>query len=469
MALLRSEVEVFSQASLKAGYVKTFLERGMAETLENIQFEPFQGKTYEFNIQTSRATGSATRSPFSNAAGPNNVGGVTTINVKMGQLLRDFLVPIAAVKTMNDTNDQESNQAELSADAFFEEYLENYLHGDGSLNLRTTGADATIVGNSLNGLDYWLDVYCGKYVSGAFSTSSSDNVLAYAARFREMKQFATDDGTPKSDTSTWETLTYKHLDNLISLIKGRKQGLVILMHRTVWNRVLESLRASGGNTQQMLVGEALVEAWGTVPVLISDTVGFGKVSLGNGVGTGATIAGGSLDTITIEGTDENGFIGFTDLDIGRVVTVAGANYAGGADAVAHGTAVDDDGQALGANSTRIDTYVDNRTVTTVHAAAGAVDDADFTSERVNVIYVMRLGEMADPLKAIFGAGAARANAGSYNVATNEYMGSIVGFDVRGVGEVQAGGAYYQFRATWDGQFVNENPYNVARLTCFVLS
>lgn len=440
-----------------------FIERGMAETISNIDFKPVQFDFYKFNVQTSRAATASVRDPFSNSAGPQEVGGVTTANVYLGQMLRDFIVPIHSVKTMGDTNDQTAQQAQLSADKFFDEFVTQHFHGDGSFQLRTSGADGAIVGNNLNGWDFWLDVYCGKYKDNAgapvFTSSTNDNVLYYASRFAEMKQFGNLDEAPTHVKSGWPVIGYKHLDNAISLIKGRLDGLVIVTRRRVWNRILESLRASGGNTQTMIMGESKVHVplYDGIPVLISDNVGAGKT------GTAATTA--TDKTVVISGS-----VGMSDLDIGRVIKVVGGDFGGGADSVAHGTAVDDDGNSLEADETIITSIVDNRTVEVAHAAGATVAAGAFTSDPVNVLYVTRYGNQSAPLAALYGAmNAAAPNSAGYSVDLGEYYGTIAGFDLRSLGEIQAGGAYMQYRATWDGNFVNEDPFNLTRYSNFKLA
>lgn len=465
---LREGYQKFSQPSFKKGYVAAFYQRGMTEIFGREQWDAMnKGDSHRFLVQAGLPGKRAARHPMdTNTKPPSGRGRVHDIRVYATQFLRDFETPIAAQKTMDDTNDPVATDAEFAAHRFFEEFIENLAHGDGSFQLKTSGAAPSILGNNMCGWDFWLDQYAGKIKEGAFTSSSADGVLWYNPGFRGQKMWATENEMPTLDRTKRMVFGHSIVDAGLSLIKGSQDRITIISDRLSWLRFLNTLRAAGGNTQTMLVDEQMggeVVSWDGRVWLISDAVGAPKVHEG-GTGVGAKILVGDLDTLIIDGEGEDDFIGFSDLDIGRVVRVEGADFSG---AAGHSTAVNDKGQALADNETRIKQIVDNRTVILEHAAGGAVAvGAAFDSDPVPVTYIHRFGG-THPTHIAYAADKA-ANERSYSVDAGEYYGSIMGFDVRYIGEKQQGGAVDMYRMEWDGNQVVEDPYSIVRIAGYKL-
>jgi hypothetical protein len=425
----------FALPSLKAGFVDALWERGAARLTGSIQFTPFKGDGYKYNVEKEKPGLSAARNPYSYDAPPGGVGDFHNVIVKAGQLVRDFDTPVYAQSILTSDNDQLAINAKMAARKMSDEVLFQMMHGDGSWQDET--------GVNLCGFDWYLDNYAGHKMTGGYAAKY------YSPEFAETKFFATTSGNPDHVAANQQTFSQTMVDDLISRVKAEDgSGVFLISRRRPWIEFKRLLNASGGNTAQMLINDRMVNAWDSHPWIVSDTVGKEKSSA-----AGGSLLTGSLSTLTVASTGADVFIGFSDLDVGRVVTVTGANFSAAGGHSASG---------LAANQTRIATVI-SRTQVGVQFAAGAqVTGAAVTVlAKDNVIYAVT----PQLVQAIY-AGDNSASESTYNNDAGEYYGTIAGFDILDLGMLQAGGAINRHRALWQGNFVVEQPFSLARISDF---
>lgn len=427
---LRERYEKLSQDSFKAGMTQALYERGAAEIMSQLQFEGFRGDHKRFVVEKSKPGSSAARDPFDTNTPPGGVGDVYNIRIPAGQMSRNVDVPEAAANVMNDTNDQTQTNVQLASESFHDEFMLELFHGTGMYKEET--------GVTLSGLDWWLDEFAGRYEAGSFVQGSYHNT-----KFEEQKFFATVDGVdgPAHQDSNKKSLSLNMFDDARSRYRGRDFDM-ILSPRKTWVAFKNHLNASGGNTTNMLVGDRQVPGWDGLPWVVSDSVGSEKY-----VEEGGAISS-SGNELTISNSNSLGFIGFSDLDVGRTVTVVGAG-AGGADLVTKITQVDDRFTAQVADS-----------------AGTTVSNAAVTLDRTECAYLVRFNG-ANGIRAIHGM-AGEASEQTYDVDMGDYYGSIAGYDLLDLGILQQGGNIRRYRMIWDGNFCVQDPYTVCRVSHYTL-
>ena len=439
----------FSNDSLKAGYVMAFEERGASEILNIWNWDSFQGDAHKFNVQKSLPKTPSTRDPFDiNTAPPSEDAETHLIRLYQAQMYRNFNVPAAAQNRMVDTNDQAAVKAQENAQSMYTEYMFQKFHGDGSFQENTMNSTSGSR-NNLCGLDWWLDMYAGHYMGGSFTEGTY-----YVRDFKGQKVFGTSTYTPSADDAEREVLSYHMWDDAKSLIKGPIGQLVIVTDRQSWLRAVKTLRAEGGNTMSMQMGEERIttyQGYDNTPVIVSDTIGKPKEAYD------ADVSG---TTLTVNGA----FIGFGDIDVGRVVRIEGADFSG---AAGHGDETDEQGRPLDDDQTKIAAWTGRDEATLKHAAAAPVTGAELTSNRVHVTYVLNMNGR-NPIKTVYPA-SNEANPDTYGVALEgEYDGSIAGFDVGRIGREAGKGATNFYYAQFDGNVCVEDPFSVSRVSGYKL-
>lgn len=441
---LREHYQKRSQDSYKVGYTQALWERGALETLNDMIFKGFKGDGHRFKVEKSRPTKSAARHPMSTAKPVGGRGDLHDIRIYPGQMSRDIDTPTQAQNIMDDHDDQGAIDGQLSAGSFFSEFLQMFFHGDGSFQDKGAASDLTSEGENLCGIDWWMDQYSGAFVDGTLDVSGTNYGQYYSSKFAGQKVFDTNDGVPDHLGANQNVFSQTTVDDALTLIKGQP-ATVIVSPRKTWVQFKKVLNALGGNTTQHMINNKTVPGYDGTPWLISDTVFGEKYS-----SEGGEIKVGDLDIVEVAGEGEDNFVGFSDGDVGREITVAGADFGSGSE------------------TTTIKTIIDRRRVRTADSAAAAVaTGAEVTvAGSDNGFYVLRLNDMRNTLCAIYGLQSEATEASYGKARAGEYYGSIAGFDVLDLGILQEGGNIRRRRAIWDGNFVLENPFSVTRVTNF---
>ena len=407
MPTLKAQADLLTHVSLQRGVIEVLITRGARPLLESLPFKSFEGDSYGFNAEVSLPTGHSSRDPYGSTI-PTGVGTRQRIAVESGMLVRNADTAKIDVVGKSNINNARANDLMLASKKLASDFTYSFInaiHDD-------TGTDF-----NMKGLEYWIDFYNGT--------------------FTEQEVYGTDDDTA---TGTSLNLSLRMVDDLLSRQKG-DDFHVIYSDRATMVTFTNLYNLAGGNTATIFMdpnfgkGSAAVFMYRGIPWYVMDDVGAVKASVDSGAITSAAT------TLTVDMTSATGdphFPGFSNLDIGRSITIAGAGVAAAdlVTTVASITAVDE--------------------VEVADAASTTVTDSAVTLAAVPAIYAVRYDE-DDGATAIFHQNrGVPANAG-------EFYGPIAGFDVEDLGLLESS-PFYRSRLDWFGNFTVQSPYAVARLS-----
>ncbi len=409
MPTLKAQADLLTHVSLQRGVIEVLITRGARALLEALSFKSFEGDSYGFNAEVSLPTGNSSRDPYGSTI-PSGVGTRQRIAVESAMLIRNADTAKIDVVGKSNINNARTNDLMLASKKLASDFTYSFIndvHIDG-------GSDF-----NLKGLEYWIDFY--------------------NATFTEQEVYGTNDGTA---TGTKLNLSLRMVDDLLSRQKGDEFD-VIYSDRATMVTFTNLYNLAGGNTATIFMdpnfgkGSAAVFMYRGKPWYIMDDVGAAKVSNGNGA------VSSSDATLVVDMTSATGdphFPGFTNLDIGRSITVAGA------------------GAAAADLTTTILSVTSTNTVELAVNASTTVSDAIVTVAATNAIYAVRYDEEDGATSIYHQNRGVPANAG-------EFYGPIAGFDAEDLGLLESS-PFYRTRLDWYGNFVVQSPYAVARLSHF---
>lgn len=409
MPLLKTQADLLTLPSLQKGVIEVLITRGARALLERLPFKSFEGSSHDFNAEVSLPTGNSSRDPYGTTI-PTGVGTRQRISVDSGMLARNADTAKIDVIGKSDINNQRANDLILASKKLADDLTNMFVNG--------VHIDAGTDFN-LKGLEYWINFYNGT--------------------FTEQEVFGTDTGAV---TGTPQNLSLRMVDDLLSRNYGAEFDTIYSDRQTMVT-FMNLYNLAGGNTGAMFMDDmfgksAAVFMYRGKPWYVLDHAGAAKVSNGNGA------ISMSDATLTVDMTSASGdphFPGFTSLDVGRSITVAGAGASGAT------------------LSTTIASVTDVDEVELAATASTTVTDAIVTVAATNVIYVVRHDE-EDGVCAIH-----HQNRG-IPANPGQYFGPVAGFDAEDLGLLEAS-PMYRTRLDWFGNFVVQSPYAVARLSHFV--
>lgn len=425
MPLLEAEANKLTNPSLTKGVVELFQERGSGELLKQLLFKPVQGSSYDWVVEKSIPTGNSARNPYGGTPIPGGVGSRTRVDVKVGHLMRNADTAKIDKRVKSDINDLHAEDIKLAAKRLMRDFRTQFVHGNGSYQKGT--------GYNLPGLDYYLDLFAGKYANGSLVAST------YAG-FSDRKAFATADGTPYGAA---QTLDLAVLEDITTRFKG--DGFdVLYSDRKTAIEFKNILNAAPGNMATTFMDPMFgrpTTTFNGLPWIILDTIGQEKASSED---VNASVSIAANGTITVNAMIDPYFIGFTDLDIGRTYTLYNLP------------------PSLGGTVLKTGTITDVISDFVAETAAGAAAGPGYlVLEETSAIYGARYGE-SDGVAAIYGAapGASTVNAGEYETA-------IAGFEAEQLGMMDDA-PLYRTRLDWIGSFVVHDPNAIVRLSHYSL-
>ena len=408
MPVLKAQADILTNTSLQRGVIEVLITRGAAPVIEQMPFKAFEGSAYAFNAELTLPTDHSSRDPYGSTI-PGGVGTRQRISVESGMLARNADTAKLDVVGKSDINDQRANDILLASKKLADDLVYavvNEIHDD-------SGTDF-----NLKGWEYWLSFY--------------------GSSFTEQIVYGTDDGL---STGTAQNLSLRMVDDLLSRKKGDEFD-AIYSDRESMITFMNLYNLAGGNTAPIFMSDnfgqsSAVFAYRGKPWYVLDHAGGVKT-------TAASDATATDATLTVDRTSATGdphFPGFSSLDVGRTITVTGAGTAGGL------------------HTTTIASVTDDGEVEMTDVAVTTSANATLTIAATRVIYAIRFGE-EDGFTAIYHTNRGiPANAGVH-------YGPIAGFDAEDLGILESAPTY-RTRLDWFGNFVNHNPYAIARLSHFL--
>ena len=410
MPTLKAQADILTHVSLQRGVIEVLITRGARALLEALPFKSFEGDSYGFNAETALPTGNSSRDPYGSTI-PGGVGTRQRIAVESAMLIRNADTAKIDVVGKSNINNARANDLMLASKKLASDFTYSFIndiHVDGGTDF------------NLKGLEYWIDFWNGS--------------------FTEQEVYGTDDETA---TGTAQNLSLRMVDDLLSRQKGDEFD-VIYSDRATMVTFTNLYNLAGGNTATIFMdpnfgkGSAAVFMYRGKPWYVMDDVGAAKTSSGNGA---ITASDATLTVDMSSATGDPHFPGFSNLDIGRAITVPGAGAAA-ADLVT--------------------TIASINSVSSVELAVNAsttVSDASVSLAAVNAIYAVRYDE-EDGVSSIYHQNrGVPANAG-------QHYGPIAGFDAEDLGLLEAS-PFYRTRLDWYGNFVGQSPFAIARLSHYV--
>jgi hypothetical protein len=409
MPLLSAQANLLTLPSLQRGVVEVLITRGARALMERLNFKSFEGSSYDFNAEVSLPTGHSSRDPYGTTI-PDGNGTRQRISVESAMLIRNADTAKIDVVGKSDLNNQRAGDLIMASKKLAEDFTYMFVNG--------VHIDAATDFN-LKGLEYWIDFYNGS--------------------FTEQEVYGTDTGAA---TGTKQNLSLRMVDDLLSRNKGYEFD-TIYSDRATMVSFMNLYNLAGGNTgaifmDPMFGKSAISFMYRGKPWYILDAAGAAKVSSGNGA-----ITNGDA-TLVVDMTSATGdphFPGFTNLDIGRTISVPGA------------------GAAAATLTTTIASINAVNSVELAATASTTVSDASVTVAATNVIYAVRHDE-EDGVCAVY-----HQNRG-VPADAGRYFGPIAGFDAEDLGLLEAA-PRYRTRLDWYGNFVVGSPFSVARLSHFI--
>lgn len=279
MPTLEQEANKLTNPSLQRSMIKTIKDRGALELFAQLPHKPFEGKTYDFVVEDSVATGNSAQNPYGNTI-PEGGGSNIRKNVPVTMLIRNALTAEIDINGKSDYFDARQNDMEKEGKKLARDFFRQFLVGrqkDGyNWNLR--------------GLEHWL------------------NEVWTEANYGDQYVWGTSDGT---SGGTAENLSLNMLDDLLSRQIGQKYD-ALYMSREGAVEFKALLNSQPGNVAAMLMNETFGQPmlhFDGVPIIVNDAVSMDKPI------SDATVAG---TTVTVQDTD---FLGFTDLHVGESITL----------------------------------------------------------------------------------------------------------------------------------------------------
>ena len=418
MPLLKVEANKLTLPSLQLGVVQTIITRGARELLADLPFKSFEGESYAFNREKTLPTDNSARDPYGSSL-PGGVGTRQRVAVESGMLARNVDTAKIDIIGKSNLNNQRNNDILLASKKLAGDLVAQFLHG-------IHDDSGTYTDYNLKGLEYWLKFY--------------------EADFNEQKIFGTTNGLV---TGTKSALSLRMVDDLLSRHFGG-DFTAIYSDRATQVTFMNLYNLAGGNTGAMFMdanfgkGERVFSYRGK-PWYVLDEAGAPKNSITGDIATsavgGVTVGASPFTTITVSDIADPFFLGFSDIDVGRSITISGA-AAAAADL-----------------TTTIVSVTNYRQVVIADAADSAVTGKALRMAKANVIYAVRYDE-EDGVTALFHENmTAPADAG-------EYFGPIAGFDFTDLGDHQDA-PVKRARIDWYGNMVQHSPYAVARLSHFI--
>lgn len=415
MPLLKVEANKLTLPSLQLGVVQVIITRGAREVLSQLPFKPFEGESYAFNQEKTLPTDNSAGDPYGvSTLLPGGVGTRRRQAVESGYLRRN--IDTAKIDVIGKSDKQSQRDADLimGSKKLAKDFVSQFINGVPD----TTGSTTDF---NLRGIEYWL---------GFYETDFPDQKV-YGTNTGEI------DGTPAN-------LSLRMVDDMLSRHFGGDFD-AIYSDRATQVAFKNLYNLAGGNTGAMFMEANFglserhtltqrVFMYDGKPWYVLDEVGAAKSS------TSVAISSGD-NTLTVSDVGDPGFIGFSDIDVGRAVVVPGA------------------GASAADLETTIASVTSNRVVELEDAAGTTVSGVALTSSPVNVIYAVRYDE-EDGFTTIFHKNQ------SVPADPGEYFGPIAGFNYENLG-THPDYPIIRGRVDWYGNFVNHSPYSIVRLSRFV--
>lgn len=395
MATIHSLVEAnkLTIPSLLRGVLETIRKRGLPDFFALLAFKQFEGSTYDFNWELTNPTNGSVVDPYSTADLAEGVGTRTRVALATKALGRNVDTAKIDMIGKSNVNNIRAQDIRDAAKAMTFDFAKEAILG--------MGRD-----NHMNGLDYWVDYW------GANGYADQDFNAAGATFSSE--------------------LMYD------MLLRTKMEGFdAIFADRITTVQFMALLAELPGNTPTHIMdprfGKAILNFNG-IPWITLDTIAEDKVA------TSAVVSG--TGTVITQAANDNGFVGFSQSDIGKVVsdgsntsTISAVNFSTGV-------------------ATISGSITDGTKTITVQGA----DTAGLVAARR--IYAVRFDE-GDGFTAVH-----HSNPDGPAPDNGEFLTSVAGFSARDLGELQ-GPNIKRARMDWFGNFAAHVPYSVVRMRNFV--
>lgn len=370
MAFLFTEAAKLSEdRDLVKGVVNSFHEHQHITLAGRLPWTGTTKGAREYNVERVMAGGDSLRPVTSTAEPANDDSQYEKIRVETRMFSRNADVPLAVQVRQSDSTNQVSQQQHNQSKKIAFDFGHQMVNGTG-------------LGMNCHGFEFHLDRWNGieQPSNGApLKLSSEHNLITQYARKTYGTNTGRIDGTPQA-------LKFSTMERALRNTDGTGYDMIVgTAESTVW--LLDILAAQPGNAAPVVQTDALkglgsdAFMWRSLPVISSPFVGAKKTCVGSTAKAfGAAVASGSA-TLTIAAPaspDDDRWVGFSSLDVGRAITVSDNNGANPWTTTIVAVSGDQRTATLAANSARTYTY-------------GSVTLA----QRDDVLYFVRLGKGGD--------------------------------------------------------------------------
>jgi hypothetical protein len=436
--LLKAEADQLTNPSLQRGVVETIIDKGASDLTAMLPFDSFAGQSYDYNLEDTLPSNDSSEDPYGSDIA-DGVGKPERIVLDVGMLARDVKTPIINKQGKSDINDQRARDIMSGAKKMAKDFVRHHVRAMG-------------VGTTLNGFEKFLLDFSGDVFADGTRTYNGIT----APRVDEQKVFHTSDGTPgvaNTGSATKNTLDTKVMRQFLTR-SGDEPFDVVWCDEDTYVEVQEILSDMPGNMAQHIMDQNFGR-----PVLQFNGTRIMKLDAAGDVKVGKNIVFDSTtdpSTLKVENASDGHqkFHGFSDLDIGRNITIYNSNTGGSS----WDTGVIDD---LDSSSPRrkVEVTMDNKTATTLSKS----DSYRVEVEKTNVMYGLRYDDL-DGATAFY-----HQNMGVPADPGEQYQGPIAGFNVTDMDRERSGMRALLSQVDWFGDFAIKDPRAVARLSHYKLS
>ena len=450
MAYLTEEAKTLTTDNLLAGVVETFLQLRFATLAGQLPFQSTEFADNNWVVETAQPSGSSAQNPYSKQVASGTGGRHKVDEVTTGHLARDADTPVRDINAASNPNAARATYRASAAKKLAYDFEDEMVNGMG-------------LAPHLHGIEYYLTRYGGF----AQPDTSFTQINGSWPRFEHRKVFwsdsdasATDYRFPLDPTNSnhdKKPLSLRALDELITRDDGMEFDALATTRKTFnWIKDIYRLE-SGGNDLNIYkddnFGQRLIDYEG-IPIIQLDHSLEGQ--LGTGVGAekymtpaqnfGVTVSSGAGNVeLTVNDPGENAdarFKGFSDLDVGRTLTL------------------DPDGSGSGPEEVTITAVKDRHTadVNNLDGSVSAFTNEDAVVHRTNCIYALKMDQDTG-LSAMYNP----FNNGSASAPANSGLQSLTGFRAMDKGELEEG-RIKRDSFDWMGTFNSRSIWGIARLS-----
>lgn len=379
---------------LLRGVLEAIRKRGLPDFFALLPFKSFEGSTYDFNWELTNPSSASVIDPYSTSDLPEGVGTRQRVNVITKALGRN--VDTAIIDTLGKSNINNIRMQDMrdAAKTFTFDFAQEAIRGMGR-------------NNHANGIDYWVDYW----VDNGYTDQDYD---AGTAVF--------------SSQMLYDMLLRTKMESFDVIFADRQTTVEFraLLAELPGNVPMHIMDPRFGKPMLMFDG---------IPWVVLDSIAEDKALVN-------AVVAGTGTTITAAVTD-NGFVGFSNADVGKVVsdgsntsTISSVDFSTGVATI----------------SGSITDGTKNLTVLGPDSTGGAATKRN--------IYAVRFDE-GDGFTSVY-----HANPNGTMPDNGEFLGgSLAGFSARNIGELQGPGIL-RSRMDWYGNFASHLPYSIVRLRNF---